>query len=335
MSSAVLTKNNNKIGIINSDTKLYYLINPNSNIELSNNTDIFIDIFLEYLEEYELKFRKSLDFKKTTTFGHELEFENAHIETIKKYLRTKNDEWYVMPDPSLKKGGEIPTPILKDSERCWKEIKEIIDFINDHATIEENCGGHIHVGHQVLGDSNKAILNFLKLWATYEHVIYRFAYGKETKPRNAIKEYAKPISNKFWETYHEFKDDLDIPKEEIIKKVSIIRNIGASLKYLLPYERPDIDTIEFRCPNGSLDPIIWQNNTNVFVKMLYYCKSNSFNNEIIDLRHEKRKTIYSILDNYSDFYLKDALEFADLIFNNNTDKIYFLKQYVKEKNVRK
>lgn len=32
---------------------------------------------------------------------------------------------------------------------------------------------------------------------------------------------------------------------------------------------------------------------------------------------------------YNKIYLEQALEFADLIFNNNIDKIYFLRQYLK------
>ena len=35
---------------------------------------------------------------------------------------------------------------------------------------------------------------------------------------------------------------------------------------------------------------------------------------------------------YSELYLKDALELADLIFKTNQDKIDFLKQYVKSIN---
>ena len=32
---------------------------------------------------------------------------------------------------------------------------------------------------------------------------------------------------------------------------------------------------------------------------------------------------------YDEIFLDQALEFADLIFTNNLDKIYFLKQYLK------
>lgn len=329
MKSIVLKQNKNKLGIINTDNKLFKLIKPDENTLLSNMSKNMQDLFLELLTDYSLEYRNTLNFKKTTTFGYEIEFENADIDIIRKYLNKKNRELFLLFDPSLKKGAEIPTPILKDNKKSWKEIDNLCNFLQKHSEIKETCGGHIHVGKQVLGDSNKSLLNFLKLWSTYEHVIYYFSYGEDKKPREAIKEYAKPISNDFWQTYNEYKDNLLVPKEEIIKKVTITRNRGVSLKYLLFYERPEIDTVEFRCPNGTLNPITWQNNTNLFVKLLEYSKTQSFDNTTIQLRHKKRQDIYSNLNKYNIIYLKDALELSDLIFTNNLDKIYFLKQYIK------
>lgn len=329
MNSIVLRRNNSKLGIINTDNKLFKLIKPNENTILSNMSQTMLEIFLELLNNYNLEYRNTLNFKKTTTFGYEIETENADIEIIKEYLYSKKEEWFLLFDPSLKNGAEIPTPILKDNINCWNKIKDLLIFLQKHSAIKENCGGHIHIGKQVLGDSNKELLNFLKLYSTYEHIIYYFAYGEDDKPREVIKEYAKPISNDFWITYNEYKDNIFVPREEIIKKVTVTRNRGVSLKYLLPYERPDIDTIEFRCPNGTLNPIIWQNNTNLFVKLLEYSKNPNFDNNKVQIRHKKRENIYSNLDKYNIIYLKDALELSDLIFTNNLDKIYFLKQYIK------
>ena len=329
MKSIILKQNKNKLGIINTDNKLFKLIKPEENTLLSNMSENMLDIFLELLIDYSLEYRNTLNFKKTTTFGYEIEFENADIDIIKNYLNKKSKKWYLLFDPSLKKGAEIPTPILKDNKKSWKEIEKLCIFLQKYSIINDNCGGHIHIGKQVLGDSNKSLLNFLKIWSTYEHIIYRFSYGEDKKPREAIKEYAKPISNDFWQTYNEYKENLLVPKEEIIKKVTVTRNRGVSLKYLLFYERPDIDTLEFRCPNGSLNPIIWQNNTNLFVKLIEYSKNPNFNNNTINIRHNKRQNIYSNLNKYNIIFLKDALELSDLIFTNNLDKIYFIKQYIK------
>ncbi|MBR3363236.1 MAG: hypothetical protein IKG40_04905, partial [Bacilli bacterium] len=155
MKSIVLKQNKTKLGIINTDNKLFKLIKPDENTLLSNMSKNMQDIFLELLADYCLEYRNTLNLKQTTTFGYEIEFENADINLINKYLKLKNEEWYLLFDPSLKKGAEIPTPILKDNKKTWEEIKKLCDFLKIHSEIEDNCGGHIHIGKRVLGESNK------------------------------------------------------------------------------------------------------------------------------------------------------------------------------------
>ena len=94
-------------------------------------------------------------------------------------------------------------------------------------------------------------------------------------------------------------------------------------------------TIEFRCPNGTLDPAIWQNNVNLFAKMLYYSGSTSFDDDTVQKRHEIILTRFADLQYYDEIYLEQALEFCDIVFTNNLDKINFLKQYLKSLNIRK
>jgi len=89
------------------------------------------------------------------------------------------------------------------------------------------------------------------------------------------------------------------------------------------------NTLEFRSPNGTIDPVIWQNNLNMLVNLLLYCKSNDFNNDVIDKRHDKYKEKYNSLYWYNEIYIDQALELCDLIFTNNLDKINFLRQYLK------
>ena len=86
-----------------------------------------------------------------------------------------------------------------------------------------------------------------------------------------------------------------------------------------------LGTLEFRCPNASFNPIIWQNNVNLFFKMLRYASSSKFNGDFINEKINK-------LDSgviYDEINVNDALELCDLIFDNNLDKVYFLRQYLK------
>ena len=89
------------------------------------------------------------------------------------------------------------------------------------------------------------------------------------------------------------------------------------------------NTIEFRCPNGTLDATIWQNNVNLFTKLLRYATSKDFDEDTINRRWEQIKDKFTDLRWYDEIYLSQALELCDLIFDNNLDKVYFLKQYLK------
>ena len=56
---------------------------------------------------------------------------------------------------------------------------------------------------------------------------------------------------------------------------------------------------------------------------------NDFDDDILDRRKIEVASIFSSIDAYSDIYLEQAVELADLIFDNNLDKVYFLRQYIK------
>ena len=62
---------------------------------------------------------------------------------------------------------------------------------------------------------------------------------------------------------------------------------------------------------------------------MHYCKSDRYNDDIIDKRRIKVENIISNISAYSLVYMEQVLEFVDLIFDNNLDKIYFLRQYLK------
>ena len=68
--------------------------------------------------------------------------------------------------------------------------------------------------------------------------------------------------------------------------------------------------------------------SNLFSKLLLYAKSTKFNDDIIDTRYKHNKKNYQIYS-YNQIYLEQALELCDMIFDNNLDKIYFLRQYLK------
>mgnify|MGYP007013875692 FL=1 len=63
--------------------------------------------------------------------------------------------------------------------------------------------------------------------------------------------------------------------------------------------------------------------------MLCYCKSTSFNDDTVQHRHQLNLDRFAKLILYDEIYLEQALELCDMLFSNNFDKVYFLRQYLK------
>ena len=109
-----------------------------------------------------------------------------------------------------------------------------------------------------------------------------------------------------------------------VDRYSAVEFQNVNKKHLDKYKKHN--TIEFRAANGTIDPVIWQNNLNMLMNVLMYSKSSKYNLDIIENRRINTEYKYEL---YDEIYLEQALEFCDLVFNNNYDKVYFLKQYLK------
>lgn len=131
---------------------------------------------------------------------------------------------------------------------------------------------------------------------------------------------------KYIKNFEELKDILEFKK----------RCYGLNFRNVDFHEanKKAYNTIEFRFPNATNEEVIWQNNINVFVNLLLASTNSNIDEDHLDyLLNEREKFSYSYNSDaqqeYKNVNLKEAIEFADLIFPRTIDKIYFLKQYLK------
>jgi len=294
------------------------------------------ELFCE-LEMSPLQMRQELGLPKETSFGMEIEFEDAIRRHVSSSMSSQpNLEWEMQSDGSVAgekggeiTGGEIVSPVLKDEPKSYEDLSKICEILKTYrAKAGNRAGGHIHIGSQIIGEDYDALSNFLKTWTAFERVMYRFAYGDKIGPRKNIT-YAGPIGNELIHIINALGKGIDdYPK--LRKNLPNDRYIAVNFKnFWNDYRRKD--TIEFRCPNGTINPIVWQNNLNVFVKMLDRCKSKQFNVDVVDrkLRTFKLKFNHEFYRQSGKVNLPEALDFVDLCFDKNIDKVYFLKQYAK------
>lgn len=292
-----------------------------------------------------IPYRKKLEINRKNTFGTEIEFENASFDKIREVLNLRDNlhNWNLVHDGSVEfeyegkaYGGEVVSPILTDSINTWKQLRTVCKLIKNNIGLTgEKASSHIHIGIKAFEENKKYLLNFIKLWVSYEHVIYRFAYGEKDYPRKLLCEYAAPCAYRLFECLLEINNKKEFSFGDIIDYIYDISEIGISFGYGLRFNSSNHnpkrkDTIEVRCPNGTLNESIWQNNINFFIKLLEYSASDNFDEELINKRVQNYKYIY--IDDYKNIYLEDALELSNLIFTKEEDKLYFLKQYLKINN---
>ena len=314
---------------IKNENEIFKFLNPTDNDILYNLKGKDLQNLFTLINNYYLDTREILNIDKDITFGIEIECEHTDRDLITQKINESLPDayWSVKSDGSLDKGAEIISPVLTDTKENWINMKKVCSIIEPLAEINDNSGGHVHIGTPILGNDIRSYINFLKLWSTYENVLFKFTYGNFGTHRPRIVKHAAPISNLFWKCSQKYKN-AEIP--DILREINIERYHAVNFKNAYNREKYDIhNTIEFRCPNGTLKSAIWQNNINTFVKLLNYAKSNNFDNDMIEKRHKENENIYEDLAFYNEFYIDQVLELCDTIFDNNLDKIYFLRQYLK------
>jgi hypothetical protein len=326
----------------NNKNRIFEFLNPNDNDSFSKFRGLDLHELLFLIDDYYLELRSSLGFSDNITFGLEIEFEEAMRERLLNAIEVANlsQLWTNQEDRSLDtflhKGFEICSPVLFDSKETWKEVKKVCSIIDKYAKIGNFSAAHVHVGVQVLKNNLEAWLNFMELWSVYENIIFRFSYGEFLTNRPLLYFFAKPVANDFQNFYQSPQVEKAVRKKKksqlvrLLTELEFNRNCAVNFKNIQNLSKyGDKNTIEFRCPNGTLNPVIWQNNVNLFVNLLLASRDSSFDENTV-LRRKILLAKEDInFDLYKDIYLDQALELCDLVFTNNLDKVYFLRQYLK------
>ena len=310
-----------------------------SRFELTNNTQFRkfksndLRDLKEYLKDYELAYRNNLVIDESNQFGIEIEFNNFPYQKAGEFLNfMKYNNWKAIPERSLEYGGEIVSPILHNNETTWQYLSEICSFLSiSGACDDEWTGAHVHAGADILGYDTKAWMNLLYLIMAYENVIYRYSSGEYNRLREGVNLMAYPIAIELYDY---------ISKNSLYKSclASLFVTLGYKEKFqsfnfknvkMFDLENRNIkNTIEYRLPNGTFEPVIWQNNINMFIHLLNACKKD-IDNDYVKRRIKNLEDRYDYkgYDNIDD---EGALNFVDQIFTNDLDKAYFLRQYYKD-----
>ena len=294
-----------------------------SSDKLSKLSKKSLDEYFNYLSKQQLYYRDSLFLQEFVTFGIEIEYEKFKKEKVDNFTRKNLKKWQSKDDVTLRRGGEVSSPILTDTLTTWKELREICTYLRKSKVyIKGNAGGHIHVGAHIMNADLEAWRCFLKTYMIYENELVYFLNGEDKLARKRVSEYAKLVSS----TYYKRLDDINEARDlsELYYAIMLSKKNALSFYYtkLKSTHRDVYNTVEFRSPNGSVNELVWQNNVNTITKLMLAARNKKIDEDFLDYKLEKEPDKFSLLPK--------ALELADIIFDNDLDKMYFLKQYKKD-----
>lgn len=291
------------------------------------------------------KYQTSLGLNEDTTIGIELEVEGISDKIVKKLvdsdellktllerqdIKTDLSNWEITHDESLKTGVEVVSPILQDNEKDWNSLQSVCSFLNSiGGKIDETCGGHIHIGTNILGTDSKAWENLFKIWYNCEGILYKISNPPEEEPREDVGRFASPTKSileqiiKYGDVHIESKKDI-VELSKMYTGMYIDDNNehgkykGLNLNSIATGKQ---DTIEFRIPNGQLDPIEIQRNVNLYARIVDVSKKTSVDPEY-------KKDIFDNIGNTEISEEERLVYLLDLTFDKISDKAIYYERYL-------
>lgn len=293
------------------------------------------------------------------TFGIELEFVNGNSNAIAQELygmglccqpsmvryHSANirvpGKWILEADGSVtngNRGGELVSPVLRDTPQTWRDIQRICEVARQHGgQVNFKTGGHIHIGAEVTLDGKRQRWKrFFKMTAGFEDVFHRLAGGEQGVYRGQVDSHytqsARPQSHRGIQMFMQGEGTIE-------QYQRIITSIGEQ-KYrsinLLPFG--DKKTVEFRAFNGTLTPEIIQANVKYAAGLVNAAErsrtreSENFNVTEYDKRRGGIINHYAAME--GEFTDQAIMNVLDTVCSRKEDKEQLLAVIVRNRWVR-
>lgn len=264
------------------------------------------------------EYRPILTIPKNINFGFELEMENVQLQKVYHLVKDNlGGDWNVKSDKSLEllNNAEIVSPVFQNTKDTWillQKLGKILEKLNPYY---KNSSFQVNFDGSLL-PTNEDRLRFLKLYAMYEDIIYRFSKGTDETYRDSLETYASPI-------ILTLKGVRNLPAEYAVEMFSNNKRYG------IIFKTNKQDLIEFRTPNATSNIILMQNYITTFYYLLMYVMKNKYDKKRIDEYIDHYMKLY-ILESYDRCNEQKAIEFAAEIFPHQIDRTMFLHQYLKK-----
>ncbi len=307
-----------------------------ANDEFSKLSAIDLLLLSQELDSIFLEYRESLNLERKVRFGIELEYEGVERKDFTDFLMRQKLNWKSAEDESLISGGEAVSPQLFDQRKTWENLQAICEYLKSKkADTRHNAGLHIHVGAHILGENVDAWRRFAKIYTIYERVLIRFGFGDKINARSTLFSYAKPVGLQFLASVSDLDKRRSLAtNRRFFKQIYDVKKNAINLRCLdFLSAIVNMNTLEFRNFNSTTEETIIQNDVNAVCHLLLAAASKNLDEDFLDYKLKQLKNYFSseraYLEQCSQILLREMAELVDILFDNNQDKIYFMRQYIK------
>ena len=263
-----------------------------------------------------MEFRSKLTLPHRVNFGLEMELDKVDFFEVRDLVTKQiGGNFIVKEDDSLTKcnNAEINTPVLRNTKATWELLKKMGELLKRIDASYDVCSFQINFDGSLL-PSDEAKVRFLKLYAMYEDIVYRFSKGEDPNYRESLEDYASPII-------------LTLKGMLSINDKAVIETFSNQKRYGICFKTRKCDLIEFRTPNMTDNVCLWQNYVTFFYNLLMLSISGKYDMKEVDEYIERYSRTY-ILENYEKEKSDKAVELSKKLFSNSTDRINFMHQYL-------
>lgn len=265
-----------------------------------------------------MQFRSKLTIPSNVGFGLELELDKVDFNEVKKAVSKQiGGDWTIKNDNSLTKfnNAEINSPVLYNNKNTWELLIKMSELLKQINPSYDICSFQINFDGTFL-PKEKDRIRFLKLYAMYEDIIYRFSMGEDTSYRESLETYASPVI-------------LTLKGLLSINDTYLLDIFSNQKRYGICFKTKSSDLIEFRTPNMTDNICLWQNYITFFYYLLKMVASGKYREDEIDRYIENYSNLY-ILENYEIENREKAFQLSKNLFSNSTDRINFMHQYLRK-----
>lgn len=312
--------------------KLYNTIGNSNKNKFKNDLGIYVDY--NKIRKETKKDIKLLNLKNDITIGFEIEFDKLEYDKFKTLMLIieKEDnqiynlikDWKIEKELSLPEGAEAVSPILRNDINSWKQLKCMLEIVkNAKTSLNEKCGGHIHIGADILSYDSKKWNCFWKMCSVSQPILYKIANEEGKIIRKSSVKFAKQNQDMFNNLIK--NGGVNIKGEEdlklLVKQFCTDKNVAINLKNVGTSYK---NTIEFRMSNQTFNFNEVVNNARLYLKMV------DTSVRMVDEKGYKEKEFNEFLNNSMNE--KDLLiNFLNVIFEDDNEKKIYIKRWEKVK----